>query len=168
MHLYSYTAEMVFVSSFHLWGRWRRRLRRGFPLKSLPRLARCHLSRFAAIPIGIPHPGGEHSGRATIGRRFYEQLKRQRRLGSEVLCMTSAFEKGSLVLSHLHVIPIESLGFPQRRSRTFAAEGGCSPLCPRFHERSDVKATTRLASAAMPTHHLCAPSTSLSHTAAAI
>ena len=45
--------------------------------------------------------------------RFYGQVKRQLRLGSEVLCRTSAFGKGSLVQCHLHVICVESSGFQQ-------------------------------------------------------
>ena len=36
---------------------------------------------------------------------------------------------------------------------------GKSTLRPRFNERSDVEATTRLASAAIPTHHLYEPFT---------
>ena len=34
-------------------------------------------------------------------------------------------------------------------------------LCPRFNEQSDVEATTRLASVAMPTHNPYAPYTPL-------
>jgi hypothetical protein len=71
----------------------------------------------AALSIGIPHPRGEHSGRALKGRRFYVQKKRQLGPGSEVLCRTSAFGKGSLLLRHLHVICAESSGSQQRRSR---------------------------------------------------
>ena len=47
----------------------------------------------------IPHPDWEHSGRALKGKRFNVQKKRQLWPGSEVLCRTSAFGKGSLVLS---------------------------------------------------------------------
>ena len=64
----------------------------------------------SSIPATIPHPVGEHSGRVTRGMRFDVQVKRQLRLGSEVLCRTSAFGEGSLVLNQLHVIFAESLG----------------------------------------------------------
>ena len=49
------------------------------------------------------------------------QYKRQLRLGSEVLCRTSAFGKGSLVQRHFHGVWLQSLGSYQRRSRYSSA-----------------------------------------------
>ena len=45
------------------------------------------------------------------------------------------------------------------RSILMSSDSHCSTLCPRFNERSDVEATTRLASEAMPTHNPYAPFT---------
>ena len=39
------------------------------------------------------------------------------------------------------------------RSIVMSSDSHCSTLCPRFNKRSDVEATTRLASEAMPTHN---------------
>ena len=49
------------------------------------------------------------------------------------------------------------LAFPRKEADQWR-RSRCSTLCPRFNERSDVEATTRLASEAMPTHNPYAPS----------
>ena len=62
----------------------------------------------AALSLVIPHPCGEHSGRATKRRLFYVQYKSQLAPGSEVLCRTSAFREGSMLQRQLRFLGSES------------------------------------------------------------